>query len=288
MTDTELKEKIQLLERQLGRERASRKQAEEVIRQKTLDLLDANQRLDRTIERLNQALYASGESVWEWQSKEDTIRIYLSIDKTEVKIKTIGNLEAGFNLVSKKNRAKLIESWNAHKIGETKKIDMHVNYFNEDTNGLRWARVCGQFVSRDASGVGTHFIGIVKDITRKYEQQITLNTIAHSFLRSAEPMFILKLDSMHVETTIAAEKLLSLPEIENIKDKQIALADALPLDAIKKHQQNEQAVFEEELTLASGKKVLGKFRLFPGYKNESTDEDYEFAVGSFKFKIDPL
>ncbi|MFC3122661.1 hypothetical protein [Agaribacter flavus] len=281
--DTKLQNKIDMLERQLLRERNGRKQAEEVLRQKSLELHESEKRLARNTQRLNQALYASGESVWEWQAKEDIVRVYLSIDKSEVVVKTLGSFSTGLDLLEARSRRKFVQNWEAHKAGEISKIDMHVQYYNEDNDSLRWARVCGQFVTRDNCGVGTHFTGILKDITRKYEKQLTLDTIAMSFLLSAELMFILKLDSLHLEVTAAASASLGVPNDLSLKEKQDRLTQSLPVSNIKRHQTNKVYAFEDTITLASGEQKKAKFRLFPGYTPNTKDSAYEYAVGAFKF-----
>ena len=64
----------ELHERRLARERAARKEAERLLEGKSLELFEALQASERSQRRLELALWASGESIWEWEAVTDLVR----------------------------------------------------------------------------------------------------------------------------------------------------------------------------------------------------------------------
>ena len=198
MNEKSLRDEIASLERSLIRERKARKNAEDILRQKAMEAFEINERLQTATERLRLALWASRESVWEWNAKEDTFRLYTAMTTNEVQVSKRGTFQDTVDSIHPDHQAEYLNKWLAHERQESKSFDVLLPRFSESTQEYRWSRMRGRISKRDENGKALHFMGLFKDANSSVLRDETYQTIVDAFLHSSRPGFIINLKTMHV------------------------------------------------------------------------------------------
>ncbi|MBF7074332.1 PAS domain-containing protein [Glaciecola sp. MH2013] len=258
MSEQELKQQIAALERALERERSARKSAEDVLRQKAMEVFEVTERLQLSSERLRLSLWASNEVVWEWNARENLFRLYAAITESEVKIQEKGTLEDAISTLHPDYRDLFRETWEAHEKQETENFVLKALRKSSSKKEYRWSLMRGRITKRDASGKAKQFIGLFRDIHNRVLQQQTYQTIVDAFLQSTRPGFIINLKSMHVECNDYCLKMLNL---DRTSIKQEQLISQLPVNVVLENIQANNRKFAAEFELADGTKKAGGFYL---------------------------
>nr|WP_136250887.1 hypothetical protein [Ningiella ruwaisensis] len=292
MSDDSLEQKVKQLEKQLLRERMARKKAEDILRQKTLELFDANERISTATKRLQSALWASGESVWEWFAEDDIYRLYTSVTEKEVVVQRRGKLNELIASLSENSSKIFKEKWQAHLAGKTDSVDVVIHRKSHSKGIWRWLRICGRIVSRNADNSAKQFIGIFKDITAQYEQDQTFRIIKDTYIRTEQPGFIIKIDSQRIEGIIkidsqrieGTDSMFKLLGGARADFSQQDIRQLLPVSEILEHQKNRQRFFEHTVNTRDGRSINCEFILPKMLEDEGENGGYSYAVGFFRPK----
>lgn len=147
---------------------------------------------DRAAEqRLQLALWASGESVWEWDATTDCVKV----DVAEgAELPLLGTregmtLEQFFNRAHGDDRAAMRLSWQLHLRGAHPDIDVCFR-IQDDGDRTRWLRVRGRALGRDARGRVRQVLGTLKDVTAQRDAEESLRLMAHAFSSTRDAMAV--------------------------------------------------------------------------------------------------
>ncbi|MGH8809232.1 MAG: hypothetical protein ACREX0_15270, partial [Noviherbaspirillum sp.] len=122
-----------LLERRIARERTARKSAETLLNSKSLELYDALQQASEAQRQLELALWASGESIWEWNAANDSITVRtFTTANGEPKTAKLG-IDACIARIEPEDTEQAILTWRMHLMGNTDAIDMSVRFHSANT-----------------------------------------------------------------------------------------------------------------------------------------------------------
>ncbi|GCL63322.1 putative bifunctional diguanylate cyclase/phosphodiesterase [Pseudaquabacterium pictum] len=153
------------------------------------ELLPATATAER---RVQLALWASGESVWEWQAATGQVRV----DAAEGPDAPFGGVALGMSLDEFLGRAHPDDmpamrlAWQLHLRGAHPDID--VSFRIPDANGrVRWLRVRGRALERDSQGRARHVLGTLKDVTAQRDAEESLRLMAHAFSSTRDAMAVI-------------------------------------------------------------------------------------------------
>ena len=152
-----------LLMRRFERERAARKSAESLLSNKSRELFDALQKVRESEHRLQMALWASGEGIWEWHAESDAF----TVQGLKVNGQAVTHQRATWpdlqSLVHPDDRDATVLAWQLHLAGAREEVDIACRLVLR--TGERWMRIRGRALLHDAAGRPAQVAGTVKDIS---------------------------------------------------------------------------------------------------------------------------
>lgn len=176
------------LARRLERERQARKSAEHLLNDKSRELFDALQQARESERRLQMALWASGEGIWNWSVEDDRFRVEgLYVDGVEVDWPVVSSAEL-IERVHPDDRDAMGLAWRLHLAGAREDVD--VAYRIQLDPGERWVRVRGRALQRDEQGRPLRVAGTIKDITAQRESEQSLHLLASAFSSTHDALAI--------------------------------------------------------------------------------------------------
>ncbi len=179
---------LALLQRRFDRERAARKAAETLLTAKARELFDALTTARQSEQRLQLALWASGEGIWEWIADDDALGIErFEIAGREVPwpAQPLANLVA---LVHEPDRESMMLAWQLHLAGSRPDFDRAVRLLHDGEH--RWVRIRGRALERDERGRATRVSGTLKDITTQRHAEGSLHLMAHAFSSTRDALAV--------------------------------------------------------------------------------------------------
>ncbi len=185
---TEPDRQIVLLKRRLSRERASRKAAEEVLTDKSRELFEALTLVRESEHRLQMALWASGEGIWDWSAQTGRLNVHGLLLAGEPYEWPESNLQKLLATVYADDRDAASLAWRLHLAGAREDID--IAYRLRSTRGLRWLRIRGKALERAPNGRVLRLAGTIKDITNQRRSEQSLNLMAHAFTSTQDAMAV--------------------------------------------------------------------------------------------------
>jgi diguanylate cyclase (GGDEF)-like protein/PAS domain S-box-containing protein len=191
-----------LLERRLTRERNARKTAETLLNSKSLELYQALEQASETQQQLELALWASGESIWEWNASDDMIQVR-SFNQAQgpAQLKSYP-CTACFRHIHAEDTEQALLLWRMHLSGNSDAIDISLRFFTEE-RCWHWFRIRGQAVSRSDTGWALRMLGTIKNITEHREAEQNLRLMASAFASSRDPMLALTDQGQIIEANTA-------------------------------------------------------------------------------------
>ena len=197
---------IALLERRLARERAARKAAETLLSSKSSEVYEALLRSSDTQRLLEMALWASGESIWEWSAEDDTY-ITRSFANPDLPPRVAsGSLQQLAQHLHPDDRDRFWLSWRMHAAGASEPLDLAIRVSNSRRH-WRWIRVRGKAVELSADGTAQRIVGTVKDITAHREAEYSFRLMASAFASSRDAMLVLRDNWQIIEANDAFQQL---------------------------------------------------------------------------------
>ncbi len=176
------------LARRLERERQARKSAEHLLNNKSRELFDALQQALESERRLQMALWASGEGIWNWAVEDDRFVVEgLYVDGVEVDWPVISSSQL-IERVHPGDRDAMGLAWRLHLAGAREDVD--VAYRIQLDPGERWVRVRGRALQRDEQGRPLRVAGTIKDITAQRESEQSLHLLASAFSSTHDALAI--------------------------------------------------------------------------------------------------
>ena len=141
--------------------------------------------------RVQLALWASGESVWEWSRGSNR----LIVDRGETDEPALPGFVDGLTLEQVLDRAHVDDApsvrlaWQLHLRGAHPDIDVSFR-INDATDHQRWLRVRGRALRRDDRGIAEQVLGTLKDVTAQREAEESLRLMAHAFSSTRDAMAV--------------------------------------------------------------------------------------------------
>lgn len=249
MPEKILHSQIQSLERALERERYARKNAEDLLRQKAMEVYELNERLNLSTERLGLSLWAGNEAIWEWNARDQLFRIYTAITEDEVKIHERGSLEDSIRELHPDYQQGFRDTWAEHERQDSEYFKYKALRMSKSKGTYRWFSMRGRIVKRGSDGSAKHFIGLVRDVHRSQIRNATYNTIVEAFLHSSRPGFIVNLKNMHIECNHLCLKIIG---IDKTNPKQAELNEILPIEAVMKAIDHSEIKFPASINFLNG------------------------------------
>lgn len=175
----------------LRMERSARKAAEARLLSNNRALSEAGISTLETQRRLELALWANGESIWEWEERSDAITIQ-SFHKDPTDIANILpsrlRLTDYLEYVHRADREAVRLAWNLLSNGLRTDIDLaHRACIG---NRTRWLRLRGRRIESSPLGSAKRMIGTLKDITQQRQADQSLRLMAHAFTSSPDAMVV--------------------------------------------------------------------------------------------------
>ena len=141
--------------------------------------------------RVKMALWASGESVWEWDATTNRV----AVDRGETDEPALPGFVDGLTLAQFFDRAHADDAasirmaWQLHLRGAHPDIDLCFR-INDETGRQRWLRVRGRALVRNRRGQAEQVLGTLKDVTAQREAEESLQLMAHAFSSTRDAMAV--------------------------------------------------------------------------------------------------
>jgi PAS domain-containing protein len=174
--------------RRYERERAARKQAEQLLTDKSQALFDALQSSRDAERRLQLALWASGEGIWEWRSEDGLLRAQGLLVAGQPVASPPLSMESLLQRVHAEDRAALSIAWQLHVGGSRPDIDTACRI--RVGGSMRWLRLRGRALQRDGSGRPAAIYGTVKDVTDQRDAEHALHLLAQAFASTLDALVV--------------------------------------------------------------------------------------------------
>jgi diguanylate cyclase (GGDEF)-like protein/PAS domain S-box-containing protein len=239
-----------LLERRLLREKNARQAAEQLLNDKSLELFTALQHSSQAQRTLELALWASGESIWQWQAEDDSYQMRSFPDSNQPAKCWIGTATAFLQRVHPNDSADVAMQWYLHQSGAASLLDLAFRFSQADGRWL-WIRMRGQAIERNAQQQALRIVGTAKDITVLREAEHSFRLMASAFASSRDAMLILNQDLHIIEANQAFFQLARLAP-EPLQRQTLAQFIPLSGDELQLMQQHGALKLERQLHTAGG------------------------------------
>ncbi|MCY0966351.1 putative bifunctional diguanylate cyclase/phosphodiesterase [Parathalassolituus penaei] len=208
------------LERRLQRERNARKEAERLLTQKSAELYEALQDNAHTRRKLELAIWAGNESIWEWDAEKQTYELLSFPEQASMVERYEGTTGSMFRRVHVDDREVLRMNWHLLISDNISSLDIviRMRLFQGSTDRLsdpydsqwRWIHCRGKVVQRDETGQASRVIGTIKDITQQRNTEESFRMMAKAFASSREAMLVVAGNGRILEANRAFYDLLHL------------------------------------------------------------------------------
>jgi len=195
-----LSEELEAIKKILIRERLARKQAEEIIEKKSLELYNLNQQLlkanhqleekilERTKElheknlqiksneeRINLAIESAGLGVWDWNIEKNNLFYSEEIAGLDgyTKDEFLSTFNSFFDIIHPDDHDKTKQGIVAHLKGETKRFTVDIRLLKK-SGGYLWVFIAGKVIQRKGNGEATRITGVYQDISYKKQAELDL------------------------------------------------------------------------------------------------------------------
>lgn len=236
-----------ILERRLARERKARKHAELLLSEKSSELYEALKTSRTSQEKLELALWASQESLWEWVAENDAFSVRSFTRRGAKPREWHGSAFEMLAHVHDDDKINLQFHWSMAVHSGRDSIEVAFRY--RSLQGMQWMRMRGRVLERDENGTGIFIIGTTKDITQQRKAEQSFHLMASAFSSSREPMLVLSPELTITECNSAFLKMIGVQHREACIGDSLAkyLVDAQ--DSLQLIMQKPQLRFEAELSV---------------------------------------
>ncbi len=208
----------------IGQLNGQLREALEVLAQTRIEL----ERSRESAQRLQRALWASGEAVWSWSHEDPRFRVEPFVDERGERI-TVPPLTKAELLarVHEEDIETFRLTWRMHASGL--RHDLDVAFRLHLPQGLRWVRARGRAVSRDRQNHALLVSGTIKDITEQREAEESLRLMAQAFTSTRDAIAVTDGNWCIQETNQAYSTLCGL-SADELSGRRLSPHLALPAD----------------------------------------------------------
>ena len=171
-------------------------------------LRSALQQAEHAQRLLETALWASGESIWEWSADTDAYVVRWFPSPNAPARMSHGTLASFVASLLPTHRDAFRLNWRLHATGASDVLDTAVQ--RAFRTGVRWIRLRGKAVAFQADGQASRIVGTVKDITTQRDADYGSQLMASAFASSRDAMVMLREDLHIIEANIAFHALLGV------------------------------------------------------------------------------
>lgn len=175
-------------------------------------LAQAGLSLVETKRRLELALWATGEAVWEWDERSNAVSIqcfHKAPEDWTNQLPARLELPAYLKLVHDEDRDATRLAWSLTVSGLRDELDVeHRVLINGQT---RWIRVRGRKLETSSLGGAARMIGTLKDISQQRGADQSMRLMAHAFSHSLDAMVVTNAQWVIVEANQAFYEMVHLP-----------------------------------------------------------------------------
>ncbi len=197
------------------------------------------------------ALWASGESIWEWHAEGDRhVQQWFSTEDGSAHM--VEDTLADFiDSLVPEHRDAFRLTWRMHVTGTSGVLDTAVQ--RNTGKGVRWIRLRGRAVSFCEDGRACHVVGTVRDITDQREADYSFRLMASAFASSRDALAVLRADWRLIEANAALHALLG--DGHPLADQDLRRFLDIPASAREQLDACGYAQAETRLHTAGGRKV---------------------------------
>lgn len=185
---------LALLQRRLERERQGRKAAEQLLNEKSRALFSALQHAKQSERRLNLALWATGEGIWEWEPAAGTVVISgLALGGSALPDGPVA-LDALLARVHPADTNAVRDALEQHAAGDDTPIDLQFRVSQLPPPGAAWCwlRVRGRALQRDAQQRALQVTGTIRDVSAQHGAEQLAQMLAHAFASTMDALVVLE------------------------------------------------------------------------------------------------
>jgi diguanylate cyclase (GGDEF)-like protein len=180
---------VALLQRRLERERNARKSAEQLLTAKSRELYAALQDAQQSERRLNMALWATGEGIWEWEPAAGQVAISgLQLGSTLLPHSKV-TMAALLARVHADDADAVREALEQHAADGDRPIDQKFRVRQEEQ--WYWVRVRGRALQRDAQQRARQVTGTIRDVSTQHDAEQLAQMLAHAFASTMDALLVL-------------------------------------------------------------------------------------------------
>lgn len=172
---------------------------------KNANLANALRKSLESEKRLQLALWASGDGIWEW--KKETGKILVEkFDFAGEKVQWSTDPIDLFGSVEDEDKASFQANWMNHVLGNSSLFFHDFRFRHGSTS--RWLRVCGRALERFPNGKSKKIAGTVHDITSQKKDEESLRLLARIFATSTDGLVIVDEKFIILETNNAFQEMI--------------------------------------------------------------------------------
>ena len=196
--------------RRVERERNARKAAEQLLSEKSRELWGALQGAKDSERRLNLALWATGEAIWEWDLSSSQVRITgLVVDGQPLALDP-ATMDQWIERLHTADQAEVCVAVDRHARNESGHIELDFRFRHQHT--WRWLRIRGRALQRDAQGRALQVSGTIRDVSDQREAEQLRQLMAHAFASTLDALVVVQDDWTVLQSNAAFEALMGLEQ----------------------------------------------------------------------------
>ncbi len=180
---------VALLQRRLARERHARKAAEQLLTAKSRALISALQDAQQSERRLNLALWATGEGIWEWEPATGQVAISGLLLGSSLMPQSPVTMAALLARVHADDAGAVRDALELHAAGDGTPIDQTFRVWQEGQ--WSWVRVRGRALQRDAQQRARQVTGTIRDVSAQHDAEQLAQMLAHAFASTMDALLVL-------------------------------------------------------------------------------------------------
>jgi diguanylate cyclase (GGDEF)-like protein len=158
--------------------------------------------------RLELALWASGQSIWEWDRASNLMRMERAESLSDLMPTTEGDIDNLFGLVCADDQPALYQAWSLHRRGVHP--DLQVQFRVGQGDAQRWVLMRGRALQSDVTGKVLHSLGTLKDITALHQVEVSQRLMAHAFACTRDALVMVDMNCSVLEVNAAALHLIGV------------------------------------------------------------------------------
>jgi diguanylate cyclase (GGDEF)-like protein len=195
--------------RRAERERSARKAAEQLLTEKSRELWGVLQRAKDSERRLNLALWATGEGIWEWDLVATQVKItglMVAGQPLPIDTATMDQLLARLHSADQPMVRSELDRHADNESGHIIDLDFRLRH----NGGWHWLHIRGRALQRDGHGRALQVTGTIRDVSDQHEAEQLRHQMAHAFASTLDALVVVQDGWTVVQANAAFEALMGL------------------------------------------------------------------------------